>query len=313
MAAMNSPGRAHSVSSFDSGALRAARADFAAVSRGAYPVTVDGALFSGLPDRELGVDELQAWLLDPQCSRATRDAVWAHLVVRARTEGAVWTAACVGLALPTLTRLARQLSRRFADDPSDLHAAVVAGFLSALAMIDLGAPEILARLRWAAYRGGHTALREALDAPPPLPDRRDPGESRQPSGHPDLVLTRAVADGVLTDREAGLISATRLGDATLTHVAAEQAVAYKTLHQTRRRAEARLAAWLGDETPTAHTRQSHAVTSRGDPARRRSRAGVSKTAPHSRVPHDEQRAVPRPTTGSRTAPARSRPVSSERS
>ena len=78
MAVLNPPGRVYpSMSSFDSGALRAVRADFAAVSRGAYPVTVDGALFSGLPDRELGVDELQAWLLNPQCSRATRDAVWA--------------------------------------------------------------------------------------------------------------------------------------------------------------------------------------------------------------------------------------------
>lgn len=133
----------------DSGPLRAAREAFAALNDGQHPVTLDGTLFPGLPDRELRLDELQTWLLDRRCSHATRDAVWAHLVVRARTDGAdraVFVAACVGLALPTLARLARGLTRSFADDPNDLHAAVLAGFLAELAVIDLSAPAILVRL-----------------------------------------------------------------------------------------------------------------------------------------------------------------------
>lgn len=245
-----SPGR-------DSGPLQAAREDFAIVCRGDHPVMLNGSLFPGVPDRAVGLEELQAWLLDPHCSRATRDAVWAHLVMRARTDGAVLSAACVGLALPMLTRLARRLSHRFADDPSDLHAAVLAGFTAELAVIDLGQPEILVRLRWAAYRAGHAALREALDAPPPVPDRFAPHEPRDPSAHPDLVLARAVAEGVLTGREAGLISATRLGEDTLTATAHQLGVAYKTLHQTRRRAEARLAAWLHEDTTTPPLNITH--------------------------------------------------------
>lgn len=266
-----------------SGPLQAAREDFAALHRGQHPVRLDGSLFPGLPDRDLDLRELRTRLLDPCCSAATRDAVWAHVVVRARAEGAVFTAVCVGLALPTLARLARRLSHRFAADPSDLHAAVLTGFIAELAMIDVGSPNILVRLRWAAYRAGRAAVRDALDAPPPVPERSGLGQAREPSGHPDVVLTHAVAEGVLTDREAGLISATRLGDQALTEIARQLGVAYKTLHQTRRRAEARLAAWLREETGTGSASRSHTVTQRGAASRRHQSRGLGvENSPNTR-------------------------------
>lgn len=245
--------------------LQAAREDFAALSRGAYPVRIDGQKFPGLPNREMGLEELRTWLLDPRCYRNTRDAIWAYFVRRARTEGAVGTAACVGLALPMLTRLARRLTRRFADDPGDLHAAVVAGFVHELVVIDLERPEIAVRLRWAAYRAGRRARREALDAPRPmLSHALGPREPREPSAHPDLVLARAVAAGVLTEREAGLISATRLGEDSLSEAARRGGMRYTTLHHIRRRAEARLAAWLtGAGAPHLACRGSSPAVTRG--------------------------------------------------
>ena len=263
MIAQNPSGRvSSSVPARDSEPLQAAREDFDSVSRAAHPVRLDGRSFSGVPNRDLELEELRSWLLHPRCSSRTRDAVWAYLVRRSRTEGAVFTAVCVGMALPMLTRLARRLSRRFADDPSDLHAAVLAGFVAELAVIDLDLPEIAVRLRWAAYRAGRRALSEALDAPRPASHFFGPREPRDPSAHPDLVLARAVAAGVLSEREAGLISTTRLGEETVTEAARRAGVGYKTLHQTRRRAEARLAAWLAQTGTTHPTRRLQTVRNR---------------------------------------------------
>jgi hypothetical protein len=151
--------------------LDAARTAFTWLVTGPDPVSVDGGLFPGLPHRRLPLNEVRARLLRRGCGQATRDAVWAHLVLRSRTEGATWTLGCVGVALPALTRIAATLTARFAGDPSDIHAAVLTGFVSELARIDLRKPRVMLRLRWAAYRGGHIALREALDAPIPSSNR----------------------------------------------------------------------------------------------------------------------------------------------
>ena len=176
--------------------------------------------------------------------------MWAHLVLRSRTEGATWTVGCVGVALPALTRTAARLSARFAGDVTDIHAAVLTGFLAELAHLDLRKPRIMLRLRWAAYRAGHTAVRDALIAPLPSGIGLGSAAPTPPSGHPDFVLARAVADGVLDATEAELIGATRLEGLSLATAAAARGVSYPTLHQTRRRAEHRLAAYLRDDTTT---------------------------------------------------------------
>src|SRR2546421_2067528 len=113
--------------------LDAARNAFTWLVTGPDPVSIEGRLFPGLPDRRLALDEVRARLLRRGCGQGTRDAVWAHLVLRSRTDGATWTVGCVGVALPALTRIAATLTARFAGDPSDIHAAVLAGVLAALA------------------------------------------------------------------------------------------------------------------------------------------------------------------------------------
>ena len=238
--------------------LDTARSAFDWLVTGPHPVSIDGRLFPGLQRRSVPLNEVRDRLLHPSCPQSTRDAVWAHLVLRSRTEGATWTLGCVGVALPALTRIAAVLSARFAGDVADIHAAVLTGLLAELAHVKLGKPRIMLRLRWAAYRAGHTTVREALDAPVPSGWGFGSRAPALPSGHPDFVLARAVAEGVLTDSEAELISSTRLEGVPLTRVAQARGTSYPTVHQARRRAEHRLAAHLLDETP--------GEDERGDPA-----------------------------------------------
>jgi hypothetical protein len=88
---------------------------------------------------------------------------------------------------------------------------------------DLQAPRIWLRLCWAAWRAGLKARRDddLLELPPDVPvGSRTP---YRPYGHPDLVLGRAVAAGIVTDDQAELISSTRLGDVLIEQIAAEWA------------------------------------------------------------------------------------------
>ncbi|MGH3720557.1 MAG: hypothetical protein ACRDRI_17260 [Pseudonocardiaceae bacterium] len=288
--------------------LDTARTAFGWLVTGPHPVSIDGRLFPGLPHRRVALNEVRDRLLHRRCPQATRDAVWAHLVLRSRTEGATWTVGCVGVALPALTRIAARLSARFAGDVSDIHAAVLTGFVAEIAHIELGKPRIMLRLRWAAYRAGHAAVRDALDAPVPSGSGFGSPAPAQPSGHPDFVLARAVAEGVLTAGEAELIGSTRLEGLPLATVAQARGTSYPTAHQARRRAERRLLAYLLDNAPGEDERgdpatqvvqavtitnaaraattpgvRSRSVTGVADGAPKKARVAVSKKGPEAGV------------------------------
>jgi hypothetical protein len=226
--------------------LDIARDTFTLLVTGPHPVSLNGRLFPGLPDEDIPLDEVRDRLLARRCPQTTRDAVWAHLVLRSRTKGATWTVAAVGVALPALTSVAAILSDRFAGDPADVHAEVLRGFLAALPTIDLRPPRIMLRLRWAAYRSGHDALVEALASPIPVAPGLRSTPPRAPWGHPDLVLARAVADGVLTRTEAALIGATRLEEVSVADWAARHQTGEWAVYKARKRAELRLATYLRD-------------------------------------------------------------------
>jgi hypothetical protein len=259
--------------------LDTARDCFAWLVAGPHPVSVDGRRFPGLPRRLIPLDELRDLLLDTQCSGHTRDAVWRHLVQRARAVGGTWTLACVGLALPTLARSAGRLAPHYRGDRADLHAAVLAGFIQALAQVELSRPAISQQLRWAAFQAGYAALSESLDAPVPAEaadleaavDAAPPtgpvfrsASPRRPWGHPDLVLARAIADGILTATEAELIGTTRLDDTSLSDWAEQHGVSYRRANLARWRAEQRLVAYLRDQaqdTDPEDPIESHVLTS----------------------------------------------------
>ncbi len=230
--------------------LGAARTAFELLTAGPSPLALDTRGYPGLPNRVVPLDELRTRLLAASCPAETRDVVWRRLVTRSRTDGAAWTMACVGLALPALLRMAADMSERFAGDPSDVHAEILTAFLAALATLDLDRPGVMTRLRWAAYRGGHAALREALSAPMPCRDGYRSTEPPAPAGHPDLVLARAVAEAVITTVEADLIGATRLELRRMRDWAHEHDLGYEAAKKIRQRGERRLVDWLRDQART---------------------------------------------------------------
>jgi hypothetical protein len=228
--------------------LDAARSAFGWLVTGPEPLSVDGRELAGLPDRWVPLDEVRQRLLQRRCPQPVRDAVWAHLVGQSRAAAqpgaGAWTLGCVGVALPALTGIAATLTARFAGDPRDIHAAVLAGFLAELPVIDLARPRIMLRLRWAAYRAGHTCLRESLDAPTPSAYAFGSAAPPAPAGHPDLVMARAVSAGVITPVEAELIGSTRLEEVSLAEAAARRGTGYEAAKKARQRAEHRLVAFV---------------------------------------------------------------------
>lgn len=292
---------------YDSLPLDTARIAFGWLVTGPEPLGVDGCEFDGLPDRHVPLDELRDWLMRTEVPGRVRDAIWICLVEQSRREGGAWTVACVGMAMPSLASRARWLGARYRGERADVHAALLAGFVRALATIDLADPGVMMRLIWRAWEDGKAALAESLNAPLPVDTVEFHSTApRPPYGHPDLVLARAVGDGVLTPTEAELISATRLGDVPMAEWTQARGVALKTGFKARDRAEDRLVSWLrdqrsgsgsedpvgdaatalsnsvADETPI-DPQQSLAVSGRrrnGRPHRSLSRS-VSKNAPES--------------------------------
>jgi hypothetical protein len=250
----------------DSLPLDSVRAAFEWLVTGPQPLSIDGRFFPGLPQRRVSVDELRERLLDPGLPMPAVDLVWMHLVTRSREAGGAWTVACVGVALPALFAIAADLCAPYADDHRDIHAAVLTGFLSELATINLAKPWILWRLRCAALRAGHLFIRDSLDRPMPSDEDFHSGEPTPPWGHPDFVLARAVAEGAITGDEAELIGCTRLEDYTLAAAAADTGVSVTALQRARAHAEARLVKWLTqqalrDDDSDARTREveTHAL------------------------------------------------------
>jgi len=205
------------------------------------PLAVDGARIGhGLPPRQVPLGELRVMLLHPSMTYPARDAVWRELVTRARSDPS-WVVGAAGVALPALRELAGRLATGYDGDTHDLDAEMLAGFVRAIRAIDTSAERITARLCFAAYNAGrrlrnreaaHTGRRAELTESV-LPPR--------PWGHPDFVLARAVARGVITRTAADLIGRTRLEDAPLSQVAADNGLAYTAAQVQRWRAEQRLA------------------------------------------------------------------------
>ena len=198
---------------------------------------------AGLPQPVVALDELRELMVVRRVvSGPVVDTVWRRLVVAARSEGPEWSVGAVGMAVPGLRAIAARLGAgrpRSAEDLEDIDAAVVTGFVAAVRTEDLDRPRLWWRLMWVAWRSGHRAaqVRETSQLPADLPN----GSStpRAPYGHPDLLLGRAVASGVVSAEEAELIGETRLGG-VLIEALAGRGVSAGALRMRRLRAEQRL-------------------------------------------------------------------------
>ncbi len=266
------------------------------------PLTVIRHCFSQLVDRPVtglppGWDGMRAGLLarrllSPQIPAEQVDAVWAGLIRAARTGEESAVLVCAGVALPMLASVTRTLCGLWFDR-TDTESMVVLAFLEALPVVDLDRPSVANRLRWATFHRTCPPVRERKNAPVPVwwlwmsdrsqvPDTADIVSSL-PAGNPELLLARAVHEGVLSAADAGLITDTRLHRRRLDEIAAETAIPYSTLAKRRRRAEQRLIPWLRQRLTDSHTSTEveiaaldHLTGRPGHPAPPRSAPRVSK-------------------------------------
>ncbi|MET8063397.1 hypothetical protein [Micromonospora sp. NPDC005313] len=225
------------------------------------PLMFDARPVPGLPDKPLPLDELRPLLLGKHHSSDTTDALWRQLAHHAREWGPAWVVGAIGVALPALTHLAARISRGRPRHADDVDSEVLAGFLDALRTADLTQPRLWLRLCWAAWRAAVSVVK--VDDGEELPADLATGSRspRLPYGHPDLLLGRAAAAGLITLDAAELISATRFGSALIEHLAVEQGVTAPALRMRRRRAEHLIAAAISrGDLSTSRPSTTHMTT-----------------------------------------------------
>ena len=206
---------------------------FRLLTIGPEPFAVDGAaLGGGLPRRRIALSELSAILMHPSCDYTTSDQVWRLLIGRARADGPAWVVGAVGVALPGL----RQAAYRLRGFSGDVQAELLTAFVAALRTVKLGGAKVAQRLLSAAF----SAARAALRADEPVRHEAPVGLLASTPGHPDVVLARAVAAGVITPGEAELIGATRLEGVSVAGYAERVGRGYWAVAKERSRAEERL-------------------------------------------------------------------------
>ncbi|WP_143044115.1 hypothetical protein [Nonomuraea jiangxiensis] len=213
---------------------------FTLLVTGPSPLSVDGrSIGHGTPQRPIDLGELKELLLTPQASDELKDAVWAHLVRRSRSDGPAWVIGCVGMAMPGLKNLAARTTQNCpAHVIDDIVSEMVTYFVAQLRRIDLDRPNILPRLLlWARKGALGVRARELASieicAETPEPVALDT--------EPFMVLAEAVRCHVITPDEAKLINATRLEGQALRAYAGRLGVPADRLYKRRRAAEARLA------------------------------------------------------------------------
>ncbi|WP_067885697.1 copper transporter family protein [Nocardia vaccinii] len=253
---------------------------------------------AGLPPgwEQMNAAMLARRLLDRHAPAGEVDAVWAQLIEHARTRDETAVLVCAGAGLPMLHTIAAKLCGHWIYR-ADTEAMVLVGFLEALAEVDVARPNVAYRLRWATFRRACIPVRERQRAPIPVDWYHDTAPTPEngegvgsPPGHPDVLVQQAVAEGVLTAADAGLIIGTRLDHRPITAVAADTGIGYEGLAKRRRRAEQRLAAWLRERLSDAQSSTrveiaalDHLTRHSNRPPEHQPAARVSRTRPRSRV------------------------------
>jgi predicted DNA-binding protein (UPF0251 family) len=243
--------------------------------QGPAPLSVDGrALGHGLPPRRIPLVELSAVLLHPSCSYAAREAVWRHLLAKARTGEDTWVAGAVGVALPGL-RYRAYLLGLHTHGRGDVASALLVEFLRALRTLNVDQPPILSTLLASAFSAARSALRD--EEPATAGEASFAPTSVAPPavfGHPDFVLGRAVRAGVISHEESELIGAIRLEGLTVAQYALRAGVSRWKVYRMLRPAQDRLVAAIQAgvlSDPDAEVIAEATLTTIAEPSRHRTR------------------------------------------
>lgn len=238
------------LSSPSAAVLDAAETAFRLLTAEPSPLALDGRRVGhGLPEKMIPLDELRDLLLAAGATTGMREAAWVALVRAAQQDGPAWVVGAVGVALPGLRSIAGQLAFGYAGEVADLDAEILTGFVERLKTIDPDAGMLAARLVWAAGRAGarlRAAEWELGTRQLPLFDSIEPP---RPMRHPDLVLAEAVRDGVLSQREAAVIGATRLEGIHLIDLPPALGLTYRQVCYLREKAERKLVEYITGQYP----------------------------------------------------------------
>ena len=229
----------------------------------------------GGQDRPVSLWTLREQVLRRALPVAILNRMWVLLVSAAHAHAShreSWTVGAVGMALPALCALASDLTDPRRHDPdldADLDAEVLGGFLTGLSLVGPSTRVMFPVLMRHARVAGLAAItaRRATEWASPVAhhtlDRlctRDEQTSQPGQRAPEQVLTELVDAGVITSRDAGLITATRLDGIPEREAAAAARLSPNTLVQRRLRAERRIAAYLGCPTPTRPSPDGHRIS-----------------------------------------------------
>ncbi|MEO5875791.1 MAG: hypothetical protein ABIS86_11465, partial [Streptosporangiaceae bacterium] len=157
-------------------------AAFSSLAYGPAALTVDGYLIGlGLPARPVPLGELREIVLEKNTTLDVRDAVWAHLVGRARADE-MWVTACLGMALPGLKAAAGRLTAAHPREVGDdITAEMVTAFIRHLREVDVTKPNICSHLVFRARKQAGRERARHLNAAGHLP--LDPVEATTPADH----------------------------------------------------------------------------------------------------------------------------------
>ena len=209
------------------------------------PLALEPGVVVGLPARSLPLVELRAILLHPSTGYRVRNQAIAVLLGRARAEGGRWTVGLAGVLIFGLRRATSGLCDVCPHKSADIEAEALAGLVEGIAKTDPGRDRLAARLIWLARNRAKRLVANELSEVG-RPGRHLCSEvPARPYGHPDLVLADAVAEGVIEAGDEALIGDTRLGGMSLAGAASLMGMAPDSVRHRRRRAEARVVAWLG--------------------------------------------------------------------
>lgn len=229
------------------------RASFDALIAQPCPMVVPAEELAGFiaPARSLALPEIKRLLMAPGTRPAVKRALWNAVVRRAQAGDASWTLAAAGLVYPGLAGSVLRMCRRSQVDVHEIQAEVLVEFLAALRELDLGDPrvnDVAGHLVWRAFYGTRAFRRAENLAAGRRPEPAESVTARPlfAEGHPDLVLARALAAGVIDRDEADWISRTCLDEESATKVAREYGMGLSTFYRRRAAAGHKLAAAIAD-------------------------------------------------------------------
>jgi hypothetical protein len=224
--------------------LDLAEAEFLALSR-RRAVTLDGRRISrDLPARHISLEDLRIIMLKRRTNDQLKTAVWSQLVRMSHAQSDPWVIAAAGMMLPGLKKIADRMRAYYPYDTCDLDSEIFEAFLHELGQLDPDEPAPYKRLYLAACRrGDQLCRREARRASRcvQLPD----GLADRLAGNPDIALARAMRDGVVTARQAALVSRVHLDSAQRGDVARQMGMGLDLARRDLTTATRGLTAYLG--------------------------------------------------------------------